>query len=575
MNPEKIKQILKKQGEIVVYKLEEMARTNGDNHFYYYGEQDKTLTFKEFNKTVNCIAHNLSATGIKKGDRICFYLVNQMVSALVMFATWKIGAVYCPVNFNYHGKLLSFQINDTDPVILVTEQSKVAQLNQIKERIPGLDVIVHHPMEQDHDYSRDAENTSLNTHFSHIPFISLVTGNSENPGTVLKYDDVANIIYTSGTTGNPKGCVQTHRWMQNYNFYFLLMKHPDEVIYNDLPLYHVAGAVMNIARAAWSGCKVACWDRFSPNDFWDRIKKSHATQAILIDVMMPWLMLPEETPQDRFNTLKIVNMQPLVDYHREFSKRFGIDIVATGYGQSEAGCGCVCMIDEELDDRQGTPRDLLKGLPVMQGRQIARQHGIPVVSGRQEIKKGLMGRHSALMEAAVFDDSDTPLGFGEKGQLVFRQRLSHVHFLGYFNNPEATQKTLQGGWLHTGDGAYQDKDGIFYFIDRIGGFIRRRGENITAAQIEGIVNDHPKIHVSCVFPVPSDNGHEDEIVLYTVLKPGEKLSEQALREWLQTQMPKFMWPDHIRFTKALPVTPTFKVKKHELKEEFLKAKNRS
>jgi len=565
--------VLKEQGEVVVYKLEEWAEKTGDKEFFFYGEQNKNFTFKEFNEKANCIAHNFLSMGVKKGDRISLFLFNQMASALAMFSTWKIGAVYCPINFNYRGKLLAYQINDTAPKILITEQSKLPQINHIKGEIPGLHVIVHQPKEGDHDYTPEAAKIELAPQFRQLTFESLLKGNTKNPGIDLRYDDMANIIYTSGTTGNPKGCVQTFRWMQNYNFYTLIMKHPDDVVYNDLPLYHVAGAILNIARAAWAGCRVACWDRFSPNDFWKRIAASGATSAILIDVMIPWLMIPEEKPSDRFNTLKTVHMQPLVDYHDKFAKRFGIDIVTTGYGQTETGCGFVCAIKEALSEDEGTPPELVKGLGIEELQETAKIYGMHLISRNEEIKKGCMGRSSLLMEAAVLDDEDKPLGPGNRGHLAFRGRLPHINFEGYFNKPEATDDIFRNGWLHTGDGVYKDENEVFYYMDRMGNFIRTKGENVSSVQVEVIVNSHPKIQTSAAIPVQAAQGHEDDIVLYVVLKPGEDLSEEALREWLKEEMPKYMWPSHICFIAAMPVTPTFKVEKYRLKEMFLKERS--
>ena len=86
---------------------------------------------------------------------------------------------------------------------------------------------------------------------------------------------------------------------------------PDDVVYNDLPMYHVGGAHFNVVRALWTGASVSLWDRFSPNDFWRRVKETGCTTAVLLDVMTPWLLNAEPTPDDRRNPLNKVHMQPL------------------------------------------------------------------------------------------------------------------------------------------------------------------------------------------------------------------------------------------------------------------------
>ncbi len=565
---------LKNDGEIVINKFEEWARTRAEKTFFYYGEEDRRFTFREFNTLANSIAHNLQSMGVKKGDRVSLFLMNPLVTTLAMFGIWKLGAVYCPINFNYQGRLLSYQINDTEPKVLITEQSRISHLNHIKSDIPGLPIVIHTPKESEHDFDAGNADVKLDAKFQASSFETLLKGETSDPGVSINYWDTANIIYTSGTTGLAKGVVQSHRWMHNYCYYYMKLLHPDDVVYNDLPLYHVGGAFANIARAAWGGCTVAVWDKFSPFEYWNRIKASGATSAILIDVMIPWLLMPEETPEDRRNTLKHVHMQPLPEYHHTVAKRFGIDIVSVGYGQTEAGAGFVGLIDE-FGDEEGTPKELCKGYSKEEGRRIAAELGIPIISGDAKIRKGFMGKPSMLMEAAILNENDDELGPGRHGQLAFRSKLPHLLFNEYLKKPEATLKAFRNLWFHSGDGGYKDEGGNYYFVDRIGGFIRRRGENISSYQIEDIITTHPKVGVCAAFPIPAEEGMEDDIVVYVVVKAGEELSENELREWIAAEMPKFMRPKHIRFTDMLPQTPTYKVEKYKLRENILRELGRA
>ncbi len=104
---------------------------------------------------------------------------------------------------------------------------------------------------------------------------------------------------------------------------------------------------------------VAMWDKFSPRDFWRRIEAGGVTNAILLDVMVPWLMNVEEKPADRYNSLNRVHMQPLPQYHNKVAKRFGIDFISGGYGQTEAGNGFVAIFDE-LEEGEGTRGSCIK-----------------------------------------------------------------------------------------------------------------------------------------------------------------------------------------------------------------------
>jgi len=284
--------------------------------------------------------------------------------------------------------------------------------------------------------------------------------------------------------------------------------------------------------------------------------------------MIPWLMNTEETPRDRYNTLNKIHMVPVPPYHNKISKRFGFDIFITAYGQTEVGSGMLGYIDE-TGDQEGTPKELWKGHSKEELWEIARKYDYPIVDGSQEIKKGFMGKPSALLEATILDENDEELGPGQYGQLAFRGKFPYLVLDGYLNKPEATLSTFKNFWWHTGDACYRDEDGIFYYVDRMGAFIRTRGENISSFQIEDIINSHPKVEVSAAFPIPAEEGEEDDIVVYIVLKQKEDLEEEQLRPWIESEMPRFMWPKHIRFLDDLPQTPTNRVEKYKLKDKIL------
>jgi crotonobetaine/carnitine-CoA ligase len=567
MNRKELEREFIEDGPHVLVALEELAEKDTHKLLIYYGEEDRRLTYGEMNRMANRIGRNLSTMGVKKGDRISLFLKNPLVTALAMFGIWKIGAIFSPINFNYKGRLLSYQINDTGPKLLITEQSMVSLLNDVASQLPDLDVILYQPRREDHDYSREAAAIRPDKKFRLSSFDDLLTGDDSNLGVAIEYYDTANIIYTSGTTGAAKGVVQSHRWMSQYTFSGRKLLHPDDIIYNDLPLYHVGGAFSNLVRGLWSGCAVAIWDKFSPRDFWWRIHKSGASRATLLDVMIPWLMNVPETDQDRLNPLKFVHMQPLPQYHRKVAKRFGIDFVSGGYGQTEAGAGFLGIIDE-LEEGEGTPLEFFRGYSREEIKAIARKWGFPVLSGKEEIKKGFMGKSVAL-EPTVLNERDEELGPGQCGQLAFRSKVPYSMLNGYFNKAEATLEAFRNLWFHTGDAVYKDEDEIYYFVDRMGGFIRTRGENISSYQIEDFINSHPQVDVCAAFPIPAEEGEEDDIVVYAVLKQGQNLSEEELRKWIKSEMPKFMWPKHIRFIDDLPKTPTNKVEKYKLKEKIL------
>jgi crotonobetaine/carnitine-CoA ligase len=567
LDPDEIIREFEKDGPSVVFKLYEWASKKAGQKFLYYGEEDRFLTYHEFNQLTNKIGHSLQDLGIAKGDRISLFLFNPLITVLSMFGIWKVGAVFSPINFNYKGRLLSYQINDTEPKMMITEQSMLPFLNNAKKDLSPLKVIVRKPERDEHDFNPDLAEVELDKQFESFEYEDLLKGDPDDLKTEINYWDTANVIYTSGTTGPAKGVVQSHRWMAQYTFNSGRITHEDDVIYNDLPMYHVGGAVSNFVRVVWRGANTALWDKFSSKDFWKRIKAGGASQATLLDVMIPWLMNAPETPQDRYNGLKRVHMQPLPQYHHKVAKRFGIDFVTGGYGQTEAGSGFVGLIDE-LEEGEGTPKELYKGYTREEIKAFYRKWGYPIVSGKNEIKKGFMGR-SMVLEPAVLNEQDEKLGPGQYGQLAFRSKLPFSLLDGYFKKPEATAEVFRNQWFHTGDACYQDEEGIYYFVDRMGGFIRTKGENISSYQIEDIINTHPAEEVCAAFPIPAAEGEEDDIVVCVTLMQEADLEEKALRHWLASEMPRFMWPKHIRFLDELPRTPTNKIEKYKLKKMIL------
>ena len=194
---------------------------------------------------------------------------------------------------------------------------------------------------------------------------------------------------------------------------------------------------------------------------------------------------------------------------------------------------------------------------------------MPLVSGWEDVGKGFMGKPMIWLEAAVLNEQGEPVGPGVHGQLKFRGKLPDLIFREYHNKQEASANAIRDGWFHSGDIVYYNEDGIFYFVDRMGGFIRVRGENLSSHTVEGLISAHPAVNSSAVFPVQATEGGEEDIATFIVLNEGAELTEEDLRSWIKNEMPKYMWPQYIRFVDALPVTPSFKVEKYKLKARIM------
>jgi len=566
MNETDLTAVLRGDGEMVTERLDHWASVSGDRVFFYYGEDDVALTFAEFARRTDNIAGNLARIGIGKGDRVSVLTRNPLVNALLMFGIWKAGGVYAPVNFAYTGRLLTYQFNDTKPVLVVTDSHLLPAVNEVAgtiEQMPAL--LVYAAPEGAHDYLPDP--VEPDPAFACHEWADLER-DCPAPDITLTFDDPANLIYTSGTTGPAKGVLQPHRWMATYTIYLRVVTTPDDVIYNDLPMYHVGGAVANVCRAAWVGCEVAVWDRFSPTDFWDRIAQRKVTTAILLDVMIPWLVKAEPHEDDRQNTLNKIHMQPLCLQHNDFARRFGIDFVTAGFGQTESGMAFWTVI-EETKQGEGTPDALYRGLDHAQLLDVAKRYDMVVTQGSEETRKGLMGLPSPFVEVAVRNELDEECPPEVAGHLTLRPRLPGMLLHSYLGKPEATVAAFRNLWFHTGDAVLKGDDGMYYFVDRLGDRIRVRGENLSSFQVEDMINQHPQVQMSAAFGFPSLEGDEDDVAVFVVPLDGESVEEADIHEFAAQTMPKYMRPAHVRIVDDLPRTPTNKVEKYKLRQDIL------
>lgn len=556
------------QGDVAIDRFDGWVQTQPDKVFVDYGEDDVRWSFAEFSRRADAVAAGFVAQGAVPGDRVSVMTRNSLVATLVMFACWRMGAIYAPVNFNYKGKLLSYQLNDTAPSVFVVGADCAQAVHEVLAETPIPALIVHRPRPSEHDFALGDVPAGFGAGRRIAEFADVLAAGGTVPKLARAYSDIANIIYTSGTTGPAKGVLQSFRWMNQYAYVMRNLNANDDVIYCDLPLYHVGGAHFLIARAAWSGNTVGLWDKFSANTFWERIARTGCSTGVLVDVMMPWLMSAEPRANDRENTLNKIHMQPLPMNHHAVAKRFGIDFVTCGFGQTEAGMGCGALIDE-WGDAQGTPKELWKGPSKADVRAAMARFGLPVIAGDTPLAKGFMGLPSPLLEGAVLDPQDNQCADGEVGQLAFRPRFPSLILEEYFKKPEATIRTFRNCWFHTGDACYRGKDGLWYFVDRMGGFFRVRGENISSYQVEDLINGHPKVRATAAVPVPADVGDEEDVAVFVELKEGQAMTEGELRDHARDVMPKYMVPKHVRFVPALPLTPTNKVEKYKLKQQLM------
>jgi len=538
--------------------LENRAAALGEDVAIRYGEDDRDVSYAELNRTADAIGSGLAAMGIEPGDRVSVMLRDHLQTLFVMFGIHKVGAVYCPINFEYKGETLSYQIDDTEPAALVVEDQYVQRLNAVSDDLDTDPPVV--VSETDADAEPPAG-------FDWQTLAALRDTDAPVPDVDAHWSDEAAVIYTSGTTGMPKGVVVSHRYpLAQFASYYSRFLTREDVVHCAVPLYHVGGTYLLFLSGLVAGAPVALWNRISVSEFWDRVEKYDVTYAAMPGPVMSWLLNQPEREDEHATTLNKVGPQSLQQY-REVGNRYGLEFMFVGFGQTETGSPLTGIVSA-TDDDHGTPDELRRGLSPEEIRDRAEALGFPVYDDVPD--DGYFGRawRDDLVDVAVLDEHDERVEPGEVGELAIRPNEPDVIMKRYLGKPEQTVEAWSNLWFHTGDAVRRDADGNYVFVDRIDDVIRRRGENISSIQLQEIVNKHEDVTRTAAFAVEAEHGPDDEVGVAVEPLEGATVDEQGLRDWLETELPEFMQPKHVLVVDALPTTKTGKIEKYKLRDRI-------
>jgi crotonobetaine/carnitine-CoA ligase len=350
-------------------------------------------------------------------------------------------------------------------------------------------------------------------------------------------DDVAVMIPTSGTTGRSKLVMQTQRAyaMAGEGFPFWLGLTSEDRLMTSLPLFHINAPAYSILGSVAATAGLVLLPRFSGSGFMDSARRYGATEFNAIGAMLEILMRQPERTDDADNPLRLCYTGPSPPEKRqlEIERRFGLEIVC-GYALSESPYGLVW--------RKGTrPFGTLGS---------ARQH--PTMG---EINKARVRTGDG--EAAV----------GEVGELELQ---NSAVMLGYYGMPEETREVLSGGWLRTGDLVKVNGDGTYTYVGRKKEIIRRRGENMSPAEVEAALEAHDEVDEAAVIGVPSELSEED-VKAFVVLARNATVTLEELRDFVAGRVAAFKVPRYFEVVTELPHTPTGRIAKPELSRDRTEA----
>ncbi len=500
--------------------LAQQAQSHTQEVFYITNKEK--VTYGEVDERSNRIANSLSGLGVNKGDKICVLLQNSLDHIYAWYASCKLGAVFVPINIQLQKDQMTHIINNSEASLLLVDAELLGQVEALESGIPGIRTVI---------ISGDDQAASQ-AKWRCLPFSGLRKGSPQAPDTEVFNTDLAALLYTSGTTGDPKGVMLSHEYYIAGGELLaeVMQETSDDVFYATLPLYHIMGQIQGILTPLVTAGKVMLAEKFSVRRFWEEVRSSGVTIVCITGTQCTFLHQAPPQPDDADNPIRLVMAFPVpVDLADEFSQRFNLKMRSI-YGLTEALLPLAARIDAPFKvGSLGTPTDY---------------------------------------EVRIADDSDNELPDLEAGNILVRPKAtSRRVFDGYYKMPEATVETLKHCWFHTGDVGYRDEEGLIWFASRKKDIIRFRGENISASQVEGMVNTNPAVVECAVIGVPSPLGEEDLKVVVR-LKEGGKLKPEELMAFCEEKMTWFMVPRYVEYVNALPKTATDKVEKFKLKDNW-------
>lgn len=480
-----------------------------------------SVTFAEFEQSVGRLAGGLRELhGVERGDRVAVFMRNSLACEHTWFAANRLGAAWVPINTEFRGLGLQHAVRLADACMFIVDEDLVDILTEALAAAGITAPIVVSGA------APGADGRLADLYLDRVA------------PEIVRHNDVSALLYTSGTTGRSKACVLSHRYFTSQARIAIRdfgLRH-DDVLYCPFPLFHADATALTTVPALLIGATAAIGKRFSASGFWAEVRETGATVFDFMGATLSILAKAEPRPDDADNPVRLAWGVPVPETIETFEQRFGLTVVEL-YGSVEANIPITQRFDQ--------PR-------------------VP----------GSCGRVVEEFEVRVADDFDESVPPGVVGELLIRPKVPYSTYSGYHENPEATAEAQRNMWFHSGDLAKIDEAGNVYFIGRKKEAIRRRGENISAFEVEENLREHPAVLDCAAFGVKSDLT-EEEVMVAIVLRPGAAdTTEDEIWSFCYERMARFQVPRFIEFVEELPKTPTGKVEKFKLQEAGVSAHTR-
>ncbi|HNO93444.1 MAG TPA: long-chain fatty acid--CoA ligase [Anaerolineales bacterium] len=529
--------------------LEEAARKYPDRACTIF--KGAVISYREMNERSNAVAAALVEMGVKKGDRVGIFMPNLPQFVSVYFGILKAGGVVIAVNPTYPVEEILTPVNDAGIEIMFTLSRFYGKVKEVREKSGLKKIIVSNLKEALPPFTRllftllkekkDGDKLdALDSRDVWLTDLLKKYAGASKPNVDIQPDDTALFQYSGGTTGVPKGAVAMHRnvvantlqiksWMTG-------LDEGKEVVLMGIPLFHVYGMVagMNFAMATGSSM-VMIPNARDLKDVLENIAKYKATIFPGVPLLYNGINNHPDVKAGKYDLSSIKacisGSAALMRETKEEFERLTGGKVFEGFGMSEAPTAVTC------NPLNGVNKTGSIGMP------------LPDVD----------------MKIISLDDGETEMQLGEIGEIVVN---GPQVMKGYHNMPTETANSLRQlkdgkTWLFTGDIARMDEDGYFYIVDRKKELIKPGGFQVWPREVEEAIMDNPKVLEVGVGGIPDPKSGET-VKAWVVLKPGESMTEDELKEFCKERLAPYKVPRYVEFRTELPKTTVGKILRREL-----------